>query len=550
MQKKPFISLLILIVLCAGLVAACAPAAAEPTTAPVEATAEPVEEEETVPEVDPLVGGKLVIATNYEMVTLDTVLAPGGDALPRLMGGSLIALTADHQYVPYLAKSWEVSEDRLTWTFHLREDVQFHNGDPLTAHDFAWTYNRILNPETGAGMSKEMLGSVASVEAPDDTTLVITLAAPYGALLYNLSSAGLLQPQSQRAVEEAGANYGRNPVGVGPYMLKEWITGDHLTFIRNPDYTWGPDFGNGDPFYIEEIEFRYITEYATTMAGLESGEIDIAEIEAKDYEYVLGLGEFQIFDGWRYGLMPFICLNNSVPPFDTDINVRKAFNMAVDKQALVEVMENGLAQPQAGPLSPSQIGYDPAIEEYGYPYDPEAAIALLEESGYSMNADGIMEKDGQPLSFKLIIVNLFNLSKYGEMLKEQYKAIGVDLEIELVEMGMAYGVLLRGEYEVTLMGFDWQEGSDMLMMMMHSERFNLPRINDPELDERLMDLAGEGDVQVRQEKSLELQKFIIDQAYYVPLIAVKELTVVRNRVHDALFSPLRGLYFDNAYIEE
>ena len=231
-------------------------------------------------------GGKLVLGRGDPPTNLDPHKTgeAAADEVNNFIGGGLMTLDPQTLAVrPWLAESVTQNEDGTVFTFTIRQGVTFHNGDPLTAHDFKWTYERALNPETQATVSRDMLGPIASIEAPDDYTLVVTLEQPSAVFLRNMASGGYLMPLSQRAVEAAGDTYGQNPVGVGPYRFKEWITGYSITLERNPDFNWPQYFfSNQGPALFDEIEIRYIPETGTRIAALETGEVDIVTVGAAD----------------------------------------------------------------------------------------------------------------------------------------------------------------------------------------------------------------------------------------------------------------------------
>jgi peptide/nickel transport system substrate-binding protein len=358
-------------------------------------------------------------------------------------------------------------------------------------------------------------------------------------------------PVSPAAVEQWGDEYGRHPVSVGPYKFKEWNTGEKIVMERNPDFDWGPDYAHEGAWYVENIEFRIILEYSTIIAGLEAGEVDYAELQPKDVERIRETGQFQIFEPLLKGMQPYVSLNVSKPPFD-DVRVRQAFNLAVNKDALIKAVARGQAIPQYGPMSPSVTGYWKGVEYVGYDYNLEKAKALMVEAGYTYNADGMLEKDGQP--FKLTLKTrsaLEDLVKTAEILQEQYKALGVEIEIEQQEYGVNVMDVVMGEYEASVFRYLYPE-ADILYIAFHSNMMdimNLPRVADPELDDILNKTRTTTDPEKRQEWVNEAQRRIVEQAYVVPIYTPKNFVALSNRVKDAVFSLPNGyLHFDDAYI--
>jgi peptide/nickel transport system substrate-binding protein len=500
----------------------------------------------------PAVGGTLVIAATTDFDTLDIHLTGNGEAMSAswLMGATLVARLPDASYAPWLATGWETSEDGLTWTFTLREDVLFHDGTPLTAEHYAWTINRLLAPETAAPQAGR-LRAVGSAEALDDYTLQLTLLAPYPVLLEQLSNTGVVQPYLPSFVEEQGENFGRTFMGVGPYRFVEWVTGERVVLERNPDFAWGMPIGeNQGAYYIERIEYRFIPEAATRVAGLEAGEIDYSPVLATDVEYLESTGQVNILRSFSEGMLTALHMNLSRAPFD-DVRVRQAFNLAVDKDVLIDVLLLGEGEPQYGPLSPGIAGYWVGIEEIGYKYDLEAARALLEDAGYTAGEDGMFSRDGAPLTVTLKCES--PRTQMCEVLQAQYQALGVDVQIEIIEPGGALGLALADDYQLMTLGYSASE-SDILYRWFHTSRqgaLNLSRAADPALDEILDNTRN--DVENRDMWVQEAQRYMVEQAYVVPLILSPEFTAISTRVQGVTPNPL-GLaavlkaYLNDAYI--
>jgi peptide/nickel transport system substrate-binding protein len=365
-----------------------------------------------------------------------------------------------------------------------------------------------------------------------------------------------MQPLSKAAVENAGESYARNPVGVGPYRLKEWQTGNKIVLERNPDYEWGPGYMHRGPYYIQEIEYRNIPEESTVLAGLEAGEVDIATIKAKDVSRLRASGRLQIFEGMRMGVPVSLVMNLEKPPFD-DLRVRKALNLAVDRETLANIVLQGTAVPEYGPMARPMIGYWSGVEEIGYGYDVAQAKALLADAGFTAGGSGMLEKDGKPFRFPLLVTTADpTFVKVSEVLKESYKAIGVDVEIRVQEDKLVIADMVEGKYEVSVLDFNYPE-ADCLFMLFHSSMIgaiNMGHTKDAEMDELLLSTRTTMDPVKRQEALIAVQRRAIEQAYLVPIYTPKTYLAVSNRVKGAVFSPLTaGMYYihlGDAYIEE
>jgi peptide/nickel transport system substrate-binding protein len=553
----PLVTLLLLMALLSG----CAPKATEPApeaaaTQAVAATEAPASEATPVPAeptqvptepAGPVPGGTLVLQIPNDPVTLDSVLS-NSNMVIQYMGAALVALSPDGQITPWLAESWEVSPDGLIWTFHLRQDVKFSDGTPLTANDFAFTYNRAISPDITAGAIATLLGPVVSIEAPDDYTLVMTYEAPYSTLLYNLSTAGFMQPISQAAFERLGDDYGRNPVSVGPFKFKEWVTGEYVAFERNPDYNWNPEFLHQGPAYLDEVKFVVIPEYSTFLAGLEAGDIQgIWQVQTQDIQRLQDLGEYQIFQTTQFGIWPGIFMNTTMVPFD-NLKVRQAFSYALNREAIRDVVYSGYGQVVSGPLSPGNSGYWPGIEEIGYTYDLDKATQLMEEAGFTKNSDGIWEKDGQTLEIQLLVATLDeSWTKIAEVVQSQWSAFGIDCQIQLTDPGVFYDTWWGTGAAIGMMGVDWEESGEFLNIVFSSQKWNIAFVSDAPLDTMLQNIGTEMDAAARQELINQTAQYIMENAYAINMVAPPKFYVFSNQLGGILMNPSFSPYLTEIY---
>jgi peptide/nickel transport system substrate-binding protein len=282
-RQKWFVLLFMLAFCITPLLASCAQPATQETAvtesapvvteaAPVVTEAAPVTTEAPVATEISKVGGTLVVSIAAEPSTLDPDLADNSGILD-VIGATLIARdpqTGD--FVPWLAESWEISADGTVITFTLKDGILFQDGTPLTAQDYAFTLNRAVDPNMASPVAGPALIGLVSATATDDKTLVITLAAPNFSIFSTLATLnGFMMPLSKAYVESNGLDFvARNPMSVGPYKFKEWVTGEKIVLERNPDYTWGPAYAPGPP-NIETVEYRIIADQATEVAALEAG---------------------------------------------------------------------------------------------------------------------------------------------------------------------------------------------------------------------------------------------------------------------------------------
>lgn len=500
-------------------------------------------------------GGRLVIGRGVGPSILDPQKTgeSAADEVLSLVGGSLMLLDPDTlAVVPGIADSVDQSEDGLTFTFKLHPGVKFHNGDPLTAADFKYTFERALDPATQSTVSGDMLAGVERIEAPDDLTLVIHLSEPNAVFLRNLTNSGYLQPLSRRAVEAQGADYGREPVGVGPYRFKDWIVGYSITLERNPDYAWAPSFlNNQGVVYPDEIEFRYLPEQGTLVAALEAGEIDFADVPAVDLTLFQDNPNFNVYSSLSNGIgLEFVL--NLADPILSDVRVRQAFNHAIDKQFFIDRVVDGHGIPATGVLPPSLPGYDPDSASTTYPFDREAAGALLDAAGWTLGSDGVRQKDGQRMTIRIVAYTSSAMVLASELLQNQLKAIGVDATLETYDRSLQMPMVMDGDYHIAPLSWTYDD-PDVLYFLYHSSQhpngLNLGAQKDDDVD-RLLE-AGRSTL-VDSDRMLvyhDIQRIMNERAYLAPVYVAEVFSVANRRVNGLRFNAFGGVLLQEAWIE-
>jgi len=291
------------------------------------------------------------------------------DGLVRYKDGTL-------EPEPALAKSWDISDDGLTYTFHLRDGVKFHDGTPFNADAVKFTFDRMLdkdNPyyDTGPFPLAFFFSAIDSVTAVDGSTVTFKLKEPYAPFLSNLAyPTGLIV--SPAAVKQYGKDFGRHPSGTGPFKFEEWDSNTKVVVSRNDDY-W-----DGAP-PLDAVVFRPITDANTRVAEMLSGGIDLmVEVPPDNLKQFQDDPNFKVYEQAGPHVW-FLILNAKEGPF-ADKRVRQAVNYAIDKKSLVDNVLQGTAEVAAGPTPPAFAwAYDNKLQPY--PYDPEKARQLLKEAG-------------------------------------------------------------------------------------------------------------------------------------------------------------------------
>ncbi|MBI4320911.1 MAG: ABC transporter substrate-binding protein [Chloroflexi bacterium] len=484
----------------------------------------------------PQVGGTLVWAVPAIAASLDPQSQGGVEnAFPlNYLGSGLV--TRDPQtgaVIPSLAESWKASEDGLTYEFKLKKNAKFHDGTPITAKDYVYTIQRHKDPALKSPTGTREWGAVASAEAPDDNTLILKLSKPDATFLFGKAlTPARAQVLPKVAVENLGDKFATQPVLSGPFRLKELRTGLKVVLERNPDFQWGPAYHSESP-YLQNLEFRQVKDYATILSGLEAGEIDLASVQAKDADRLKATGKVSILDYYNAIMHPAVYMNLSKAPWD-DVRVRKAINLALDRQAMIKVAALGHGVEQKGPLPKWVYGYWPGAEQIGYGFDLNQAKALMKEAGYSPGSGGTLEKDGKPLKFVLKVNTHEGFNEtVAQMVKEQFKALGIELDLQLAPRDETNADMIAGRYDLGI-GYNATEPNGITLMrtMFHSSMmgtWNFSQVRDPKLDDLLTAAITTASEAKGLEYLADAQKLAVEKAYVVPLYTPKKFYALNNR---------------------
>ncbi len=487
--------------------------------------------------------GKLVVGRPTDSVSLDAAAdttGPGTIVYGNITE-TLITLEADGSYKPRLAESYEImAPDRIR--FFLRKGVKFHDGTPFNAQAVKFTFDRAVKlPARWLAL----FGPFKEAKVIDDHTIDIITEVPYGPLLSSMTMVytGIISPA---AVEKYGEDYGRNPVGTGPFKFQSWKAKDNIVIVRNNDY-WG------EKPRLKEVVYRVIPEGGARMMALQTGEVDIvvkpnpSDLPAfeHDPEFVIAsvMGNRIFFNGF----------NTLLPPTD-DVKVRQALVMAVDVKAIVDnILEGAAAMPRSY-LGPTIFGFSDMKLQERYPYDPQKAKALLAEAGWTdSDGDGILDKDGKKLSIRFLgAKNRYLMdAECCEAVQAMLQKIGVETKLDFFEWSATFS-LIRGEtLDYNLFTAGWvlpnPDADVSLYALFHSKSFlpngwNFCRLKNARVDELLDEARGSGDQAKRKEMYKEIQDILAQQAVWIPIYNTKETYVHSKKVKGFKSHPVEYIF--------
>jgi peptide/nickel transport system substrate-binding protein len=444
--------------------------------------------------LQPVTGDAIVVSSIGDAKRLNPIIAndsASGDINGQVFNG-LIRYDKDLMFEGDLAKSWDISEDGLVITFHLRPGVRWHDGEPFTAEDVLFTYQKLIDPNVATPYGADY-ERIEKAEVVDPLTFRVRYKEPFAPALQSWSI-GIIPKHLLEGKDINTDGFNRHPIGTGPYRFKEWLTGQKIVLSVNEDYF------KGRP-YIDEYDYRIIPDQATMFQELRSKGID-----------VMGLNPLQFK------------------------RVRQALAYAINKEDIIKGVLLGLGSPATGPYPPHYWAYNPHVRTY--PYNPDKAKAMLEEEGWTdTDQDGILDKDGLPFRFT-IITNLGNdeRKQTAEIIQQNLKQVGIDVKVKIVEWQAFLNQFVdKREFEAIILG--WSIGLDPdNYIMWHSSQtgpnqYNFVSYSNPEVDRLLIQGRRTFDQKKRQEIYQKIHAILAEDQPYCFLYVPDSLPIVDARFH-------------------
>jgi peptide/nickel transport system substrate-binding protein len=422
-------------------------------------------------------------------------------------------------FVPGLAEKWEVSADGLTYTFHLKSGVKFHDGTPFDASAVAATLDRVTDPAIKSQKALYLLGPYDHYTVVDSQTIQIVLKLPYAPLLDGLAQVylGIASPSALKTYDSA--RYQFHQVGTGPYAMIDYIPGDHVTLRRNPDYTWGPPFYKAPgPYSIDEIVFRFFQDPATRAPALETGDVNImGELSPTDAILFTGNTNVRLYPQPIPGEPMQFLFNTTRAPTDK-LEVRQALILATNRSAVVDAVFQQFSPVAYGPISAVTPFYALQVKTM-YPYNTAQALDLLGRAGYSdSDGDKILDQNNAKLHLTMIVPPWGLIPQVAQKIQSQWRDLGIELELRQVPSFTALVAAAQsGDYNLIAYDASGVDPSVLDTVYRSDGPFNWTHYQSGDMDHWLAQGEAASDLETRQNMYLAVQNHVMEQALILPI---------------------------------
>lgn len=418
------------------------------------------------------------------------------------------------EILPLLAESWSVSHDGLVWVFKLRQGVRFHNGREVTADDWVWSFERMIRDNSPRAYFLDMVAGYdamaeghaehwAGVRAKSPYELEFTLSYPFAPFLSVLTY-HTFSVLPREEVERWGKAFNFHPVGTGPFSFGEWKQDQFVSLPRNPDY-WGRDEKGNQLPYLDAFELVIIPDSSVAYEEFKQGNLDVLSLVPNQIHIDARKRFPERVMEWAVPVVSYFGFNMQRPPFANNEKLRQAFNYALNRPLISEVIMNGRGIPASGVIPPGILGYDPDL--VGYPYDKEKARALLVEAGYPNGFECTLQVNANVI-----------VERLSEAVQAQLADCGITIKLRVVDWGVHIDTLDRGEADFFRMAWiaDYPDPDNFLYVNLHSAnagaKGNYAFYSNPQVDKLLDAGRRETDPAKRVELYREAQRIVVAEA--------------------------------------
>jgi len=473
------------------------------------------------------------------------------DSASHAVGGmvfnGLVKYDKDMNIAGDLAESWDITQNGLVITFHLRKGVKWHDGKPFTAADVLYTYQVTTDPKTPTAYAGDFL-KTKKAEALDDYTFRVTYDKPFAPALISWASA-IMPKHLLEGKDITKSPLARHPIGTGPYKFKEWVAGQKIVLASNDDYF------EGRP-YLDGRITRIIPDTATMFLELRAQNIGMMGLTPLQFMRQTDNNLFkENFNKYRYLAFAYTYMGyNLKNPLFTDKRVRQAISYAIKKDEIISGVLLGLGKPATGPYKHGTWAHNDKVKTYDY--DPAKARDLLRQAGWAdANGDGILEKDGKPFEFE-ILTNQGNETrqKCAEIIQRQLKEVGISAKIRVLEWSaFVTNFINKRRFDAVILGWTIPLDPDAYDVWHSSktkpEELNFVSYNNKEADEMLEKGRSTFDQAERKKYYDRFQEILAEDQPYTFLYVPDELIIISNRIRGIKPEPIGiGYNFDKWYV--
>jgi peptide/nickel transport system substrate-binding protein len=447
---------------------------------------------------------RLIVQSQTEPPGLDMTATPAtatSGVIFYNVQEALVKVDRHGKLVPWLAERWHTADNR-NYTFFLKKGVRFHNGRELKAADVKYAFERAMNPETKHPYAKDY-EAIGDIIVKDDYTVTFALKSVNASFLQNVARSGsVIYPR------EAVETMKSAPIGTGPFRFEEWVRGDRIVLVRNPDY-----HVKGLP-KLERVTYRFITDPNAVLAALKAGDVDVSlfGLGPEHVQDVQKDPRFQVLVGDTTNDV-ILAMNNSRKPY-SDVRVRRALTHGINKQDVLKGAMFGMGKilgTNVDPLNPYYVDMSNAM-----PYDPAKAKKLLAEAGYPNGFDTVLKVSPQ----------YYYTVRSGEIITDNLKKIGVNVKIEQIEWGQWLSRVFReADYDLTIIGH--AEAWDIKNYANPKYYF---RYDSPKFQELFTKSEATVDDKARRDLYVQMQKLMVEDAPVVWLFMHPRLAVAKKGV--------------------
>ncbi|USQ81591.1 ABC transporter substrate-binding protein [Ornithinimicrobium faecis] len=501
------------------LLAACSGAGAASTS---NNAADPAAQTAQAPdEVTP--GGTLRFAVGSDQGCVDPAQVGSNDTIysVRHLVDSLTDQDPETgEIVPWLAESWEVSDDASTYTFTLREGATFSDGAPVDAEAVKANLDRLTELGARGTLARGYLAGYEGTEAVDERTVTVSFDAPNAQFLQATSThtLGLLSPESAAQTDDERC---ASVIGSGPFVLDSYTPNASITLDKRADYDWGSSLWQHEgAAYLDRLEFSVVPESGVRLGAVQSGEVDVIGNIASQDELALSGSDVQLLPRSNPGIPFGLYLNHEVPLL-SDPAVRKAISHAINREEITGAVYTSFVLPATSSLSSTTPLYADQSPLLGH--DPAVAEQVLQEAGFTQGADGIYERGGERAAFEILwFNNAATNAPTLELIQQQLAAVGIEVTLSEGQVADWGTRIAEGDYQANW-GNLTRADADILRTSYSSEGANSYRLPASDLDQVLADQAAAADPAERADLAAQAQEGVVAGYHSVPVV---ELTTV------------------------